>query len=222
MLPWKDHVQQKGEGIRDEKVKVLRSVVPIKTEDVIIGQYFDVPKDSTTPTYAQVILSIHNERWAGVPFILRASKALNQKKAEIHIQFHDAPGEIFDEDIHQDDLSDSVACDELVIQTELDLTCGEHYQGVKLSDAYERFILDIFMGSKINFVRSNELQKTWHIVDPILAEIDKKKISIVPYKFGSRGLRKAFDAAIKHGYIFRGTYVWKDERSVLTKNEEKM
>ncbi|CAF3790240.1 unnamed protein product [Rotaria sp. Silwood1] len=126
----------KGEGIRDQKVKVLRSVVPIKTEDVIIEQYFgdkystdsehqlgyldnkDVPKDSTTPTYAQVILSIHNERWAGVPFILRASKALNQKKAEIHIQFHDAPGEIFDEDIHQDDLSDSVACDELVIRIE--------------------------------------------------------------------------------------------------------
>ncbi|CAF3903335.1 unnamed protein product [Rotaria sp. Silwood1] len=121
MLPWKDHVQQKGEGIRDEKVKVLRSVVPIKTEDVIIGQYFDnkdVPKDSTTPTYAQVILSIHNERWTGVPFILRAGKALNQKKAEMHIQFLDAPSAIFDEDIHQDDLSDSVACDELVIRIE--------------------------------------------------------------------------------------------------------
>ncbi|CAF5161642.1 unnamed protein product, partial [Rotaria sp. Silwood1] len=79
------------EDIRDEKVKVLRSVLSIKIEDVIIGQYFgdkystdpehqlgylddkDVPKDSTTPTYAQVILSIHNEPWAGVPFILRAS-----------------------------------------------------------------------------------------------------------------------------------------------------
>ncbi|CAF1425078.1 unnamed protein product [Rotaria sp. Silwood1] len=76
MLPWKDHVQQKGEGIRDEKVKVLRSVVPIKTEDVIIGQYFGVPKDSTTPIYAQVILSIHNERWAGIPFILGAADVL--------------------------------------------------------------------------------------------------------------------------------------------------
>ncbi len=80
----------KGEDIRDEKVKVLRCIAPIKSEDVVIGQYVGdknskdperqqgylddkgVPKDSTTPTYAQVVLSINNERWADVPFILRA------------------------------------------------------------------------------------------------------------------------------------------------------
>ncbi|CAF4654082.1 unnamed protein product [Rotaria sp. Silwood2] len=88
----------KGEDIRDEKVKVLRSVRPIKLEDVVIGQYVGdkkstdperqqgyledkgVPKDSTTPTYAQVILSINNERWAGVPFILRAGIIINSTK----------------------------------------------------------------------------------------------------------------------------------------------
>ena len=82
----------KGEDIRDEKVKVLRSVAPIKLEDVIIGQYVGdkdsddperqlgylddkgVPKDSHTPTYAQFIVFINNERWDGVPFILRAGK----------------------------------------------------------------------------------------------------------------------------------------------------
>ncbi len=80
----------KGEDIRDEKVKVLRCIPAIKPEDVVIGQYVGdknskdperqlgylddkgVPKDSTTPTYAQVVLSVNNERWAGVPFILRA------------------------------------------------------------------------------------------------------------------------------------------------------
>ena len=82
----------KGEDIRDEKVKVLRCIPPIKLEDVVLGQYIGdksstdserqqgylddkgVPKDSATPTYAQVVLSINNERWAGVPFILRAGK----------------------------------------------------------------------------------------------------------------------------------------------------
>ncbi|CAF3783394.1 unnamed protein product [Rotaria sp. Silwood1] len=200
----------KDEDIRDEKVKVLRSALPIKTENVIIGQYFGdkhstdpehqlgylddkgVPQHSTTPTFAQVILSINNERWAG--------KALNQKKAEVRIPFHDAPGAMFDEDIHPNDLSGSVARDELVIcsqpneaiylkintkqpdemsfsieETELDLTYGERYQGIKLPDAYERLILDVFMGSKINFVCSDELLEAWRIVDPILAEIDKKK-----------------------------------------------
>jgi len=79
-----------GEDIRDEKVRVLRSVAPIKLEDVVIGQYVGdkdspiterqqgylddkgVPKDSVTPTFAQTILFVNNERWDGVPFILRA------------------------------------------------------------------------------------------------------------------------------------------------------
>lgn len=87
----------KGEDIRDEKVKVLRCIPAIKPEDVVIGQYVGdkdskdperqqgylddqgVPKDSSTPTYAQVVLSVNNERWAGVPFILRAGKS---KRAE--------------------------------------------------------------------------------------------------------------------------------------------
>jgi glucose-6-phosphate 1-dehydrogenase len=241
----------KGEDIRDEKVKVLRCIPPIKLEDVVIGQYTGdkdskdperqegylddkgVPKDSTTPTYAQVVLSINNERWAGVPFILRAGKALNEKKAEIRIQFRDSPDAMFG-----DDPNNTLARDELVIriqpneaiylklntkrpgemgysieETELDLTYGERYKGVKLPDAYERLILDVFMGSKINFVRSDELQEAWRIVDPILAEIDKKNIPVVPYKFGSAGLREAYEIAAKHGYVFRGTYVWKEDRS---------
>ncbi|CAF4637508.1 unnamed protein product [Rotaria sp. Silwood1] len=253
----------KGEDVRDEKVKLLRSVSPIKIEDVVIGQYVGdkdstdvehqqgylddegVPKDSTTPTYAQVVLSINSERWAGVPFILRAGKALNQKKAEVRIQFHDAPGRMFDKDISPNDSNDILARDELVIrvqpneaiylkvntkrpgemgfsieETELDLTYGKRYEDVQLPDAYERLILDVFMGSKINFVRSDELQEAWRILDPILAEIDKKKLPVIPYKFGSVGIRQAFDVATKHGYVFRGTYVWKDERSASATNKE--
>ena len=76
------------------------------------------------------------------------------------------------------------------------------------------------MGSKINFVRSDELQEAWRIVDPVLAEIDKKTIPIIPYTFGQIGIREAFDAATKHGYIFKGTYVWKDERSGSVTNKE--
>lgn len=87
-----------GEDIRDEKVKVLRCVVPVKLEDVVIGQYVGdkestdserqlgylddkgVPKDSVTPTFAQTVLFINNERWDGVPFILRAGILLKKLK----------------------------------------------------------------------------------------------------------------------------------------------
>jgi len=87
-----------GEDIRDEKVKILRCIEPIKLENVVIGQYVGdkestdperqlgylddkgVPKDSITPTYAQTVLFINNERWDGVPFILRAGSIFKNFK----------------------------------------------------------------------------------------------------------------------------------------------
>jgi len=253
-----------GEDIRDEKVRVLRSVAPIKLEDVVIGQYVGdkdspiterqqgylddkgVPKDSVTPTFAQTILFVNNERWDGVPFILRAGKAMNEKKAEIRIQFRDVPGGMFEEELTENGEKQKLARDELVVriqpneaiylkintkrpgemgysieETELDLTYNQRYQGVKLPDAYERLILDVFMGSKINFVRSDELQEAWRIVDPILAQIDNRKLSIIPYKFGVYGLREAFARAAHHGYVYTGTYSWKEDRSGSLTNSAK-
>uniref|UniRef100_A0A0E0NHE0 Glucose-6-phosphate 1-dehydrogenase n=1 Tax=Oryza rufipogon TaxID=4529 RepID=A0A0E0NHE0_ORYRU len=94
-------VSLKPEHIRDEKVKVLQSVTPIKHDEVVLGQYdgykddSTVPDDSNTPTFASLVLRVNNERWEGVPFILKAGKALNNRKAEIRVQFKDAPGDIF-------------------------------------------------------------------------------------------------------------------------------
>ncbi|CAI9111507.1 OLC1v1011743C5 [Oldenlandia corymbosa var. corymbosa] len=101
LLAMEKPVSIKPEHIRDEKVKVLQSVLPIKDEDVVLGQYDGytedptVPDNSNTPTFASVILRIHNERWEGVPFILKAGKALNSRKADVRIQFKEVPGDIF-------------------------------------------------------------------------------------------------------------------------------
>jgi glucose-6-phosphate 1-dehydrogenase len=148
---------------------------------------------------------------------------LNEKKAEIRIQFRDAPGGMFDELVIRVQPNEAIYLKvntkrpgEMgfsIEETELDLTYNERYQGVKLPDAYERLILDVFTGSRINFVRADELEEAWRIVDPVLSQIDKKKLPVIPYKFGVYGLQEAFDGAARHGYIFRGTYVWKNERS---------
>lgn len=92
-----------AEDIRNEKVKVLRSMKVVPLEDVVIGQYRartaggtklpgylddpTVPKGSLTPTFATVAMFINNARWDGVPFLLKAGKALHKRCAEIRVQF---------------------------------------------------------------------------------------------------------------------------------------
>lgn len=96
-----------AEDIRDEKVKVLKSVQPLTLDNCVVGQYVaangkpgytddpGVPKDSRTPTFATAVMHIRNDRWDGVPFILKCGKALNEQKAEIRIQMRDVPGALF-------------------------------------------------------------------------------------------------------------------------------
>lgn len=67
---------------------MLRSIPPIKSEDTLLGQYVaadgkpgyldddTVPKNSVCPTFAATVLWIKNERWNGVPFILKAGKGM--------------------------------------------------------------------------------------------------------------------------------------------------
>lgn len=78
------------------QVKVLRSMRPLQLEDVVVGQYKGhskgsrsysgytddptVPKDSLTPTFAAAAMFIDNARWDGVPFLMKAGKALHTRR----------------------------------------------------------------------------------------------------------------------------------------------
>lgn len=91
-----------GRAIRDAKVNILRAIEPLKLEDTILGQYEGYADDPTienkgtnTPTFATLMLKINNPRWHGVPFIMKAGKSLNERKAEMRIQFKDAPASDF-------------------------------------------------------------------------------------------------------------------------------
>lgn len=69
-------VSNRADDLRDEKVKVLRCIPPVRAEEVVLGQYAaaggkpgyledeTVPNDSKTPTFATCVLHIRNERWA--------------------------------------------------------------------------------------------------------------------------------------------------------------
>ncbi|XP_037420728.1 inactive glucose-6-phosphate 1-dehydrogenase 4, chloroplastic-like isoform X4 [Triticum dicoccoides] len=92
-----------GEDIRDEKVKVLKSIRKVDIEDVVLGQLKDTSgkvdryTKSMTPTYFAAAMYIDNARWDGVPFLIKTGMGLMENRAEIRIQFHHVPGNIYRE-----------------------------------------------------------------------------------------------------------------------------
>ncbi|XP_060515882.1 glucose-6-phosphate 1-dehydrogenase isoform X2 [Cylas formicarius] len=228
------------DDIRNEKVKVLKSIKPLELNDVVLGQYVGdpqkegeaklgylddptVPKDSITPTYALSVLRINNERWDGVPFILKCGKALNERKAEVRIQFEDVPGDIFDGKPKRNELVIRVQPGEALYvklmvktpgmafdmeETELDLTYGSRYSHVKLPDAYERLILDVFCGSQMHFVRADELSEAWRIFTPLLHQIEQERVKPIPYTYGSRGPKEADELLLNNNFTYTGSYKW--------------
>ncbi|KAJ7540282.1 hypothetical protein O6H91_10G007600 [Diphasiastrum complanatum] len=115
LLAMEPPVSLEGEDIRNEKVKVLRSMRKLTLDDVVLGQYkasiskdekfkvagyLDEPNvspNSLTPTFVAAALYIDNGRWDGVPFLIKAGKGLIKHKVEIRIQFRHVPGNLYRE-----------------------------------------------------------------------------------------------------------------------------
>ncbi|KAK3404313.1 hypothetical protein EUGRSUZ_K00618 [Eucalyptus grandis] len=223
-----------AEDIRNEKVKVLRSMRPLQLEDVIVGQYKGhskgakslpgytddptVSKDSLTPTFAAAALFINNARWDGVPFLMKAGKALHTKRAEIRVQFRHVPGNLYkrnfgtDLDKATNELVLRVQPDEAIYlkinnkvpglgmrldRSDLNLLFKARYPR-EIPDAYERLLLDAIEGERRLFIRSDELDAAWALFTPLLKELEEKKIVPELYPYGSRGPVGAHYLAAKH------------------------
>jgi glucose-6-phosphate 1-dehydrogenase len=231
-----------AEDLRNEKVKVLKAIQPVELKDVVLGQYVGnpegkdddarngylddktVPKDSVTPTFATALLRVQNERWDGVPFFLRCGKALNERKAEVRIQYKEVAGDIFKKgELKRDELVLRVQPNEAVYmklntkkpgfsfeaeETELDLSFNSRYKDIRFPDAYERLFFDLFGGQQYNFVRADELEHAWRIFTPLLKQIEGEHIKPEKYVFGSRGPESSDALMRNHGYVFSGTYKW--------------
>ncbi|XAR48205.1 Glucose-6-phosphate dehydrogenase [Bertholletia excelsa] len=212
-----------AEDIRNEKVKVLRSMRPLRLEDVVIGQYRShtkggvtypaytddktVPPGSLTPTFAAAALFINNARWDGVPFLMKAGKALHNKRAEIRVQFRHVPGNLYNRNFGTDldqatnELVIRVQPDEAIYlkinnkvpglgmrldRSNLNLLYAARYSK-EIPDAYERLLLDAIEGERRLFIRSDELDAAWSLFTPVLKELEEKRIIPEYYPYGSRG-----------------------------------
>ncbi|KAF5101369.1 hypothetical protein D0Z03_000609 [Geotrichum reessii] len=228
-----------AEDIRDEKVKLLKAIAPLTLDDAVLGQYVrsedgkepaytdddTVSKGSRAVTFAALHLQIHNERWEGVPFILRAGKALDEAKVEIRIQFKDVAKGIF-KSIPRNELVIRVQPEEAIylklntkypglttrtVISDLDLTYHSRYANLKIPEAYEALILDALRGDHSNFVRDDELLVSWQLFSPLLHMIDNDT-SVVPepYPYGSRGPKSVSKFLADRGYVRdkEGLYQW--------------
>lgn len=227
------------ESIRDEKVKVLKAMSAIDPNDILIGQYGKsedgskpaytdddtVTKDSKCVTFAALCFNIQNERWDGVPIIMRAGKALNEGKVEIRLQYKAVPSGVF-KDIPNNELVIRVQPDAAVYMkfnsktpglsnatqvTDLDLTYSSRYKNYWIPEAYEVLIREALLGDHSNFVRDDELEISWQLFTPLLEKLeadDAPKPEIYPY--GSRGPKNLKSYLAKHKFNLEGShsYTW--------------
>lgn len=192
-----------ADRLRNEKVKVLDSILIPSQEEALAqmatGQYKGylkepgVPKDSRTPTYAAVRLQIENWRWKGVPFYLRSGKAMGKRYSEVTIQFREPPFRLFPQPPGHVPAGNRITLVlqpnegiKLCIQTKVPAIEGTSlqsrdlffdYKGAygALPEAYERLLLDAMQGDASLFMRGDEIERSWEVMDPFVKAIESAK-----------------------------------------------
>ncbi|MFO0880834.1 MAG: glucose-6-phosphate dehydrogenase [Gemmataceae bacterium] len=198
------------EPLRNEKVKVLDAIPIPSLEEaqerIVVGQYEGyraekgVAPDSVTPTYAAVELQVDNWRWRGVPFFLRSGKALASRVTEVVIQFRCPPHLMFplprgttlecnrlsiciqpDEGIHLNFQSKVPDHGSLQLQpTDMEFHYRDAYPDRPLPEAYERLLQDALAGDASLFMRSDEIERAWTIIDPLIAASESLQPQVYP------------------------------------------
>ena len=194
-----------AEAIRDEKVKLLRSIRSLRPEDIskqaVRGQYFagmvdgslqpgyrqepKVNAESNVETFMALKLFIDNWRWSGVPFYLRTGKCLPLSASEVRIQFRPTPYVLFAAQCGQ-----RLDANSLTLRLQPDEGISLRFNGkvpgtsvavrpVRMHfsydsefgaytpEAYERLLLEAMAGDATLFIRRDEVEIAWQIVDSI-------------------------------------------------------
>jgi glucose-6-phosphate 1-dehydrogenase len=221
-------VSYEAEALRNEKVKLLRVVQPIKPTDVVRGQYTagvidgqhvdgyreepGVAPESTTETFAALRLHIDSWRWSGVPFYLRTGKRLRTRDTRVVVTFRDVPLHFFAglnvDRIDSNILTIRIQPDEgialafvakqpgpeITTQTvQMDFSYGSSFK-TSPPEAYERLLHDALLDDHTLFIREDEVDRGWEIIDPVLRNPPR----VVPYAAGTLGPDQA-DSLIAPG-----------------------
>jgi len=187
--------------------------------DVKVPAYIDeqdVPSSSNTETYAALKLYIDNWRWRGVPFYLRTGKRMARRQSMISICFRHPPQQLF-RDVSKEGMKQNwlilgiQPCNCVRIEVtakqpglemntqQVSLNASLLDEGEVKVDAYEGLLLDVLGGDRSLFLRDDEVEYAWRIVDPVIDAWSKDVKPLQSYPAGSWGppeSRVIFDKAV--------------------------
>jgi glucose-6-phosphate 1-dehydrogenase len=168
-----------------------------------------VDPHSTTETYVAMKLKVDNWRWSGVPVYVRTGKRLPKRVSEVAMQFHRVPHLPFHssqvKDLEPDALVLRIQPDEgitlrfgakvpgqafRVRSVSMDFFYGAAFLE-ETPEAYERLLLDALIGDATLFIRSDEVQQAWRIVDPLLQSWANDDVPLAKYEAGTWGPEEA-------------------------------
>jgi glucose-6-phosphate 1-dehydrogenase len=178
------------DSVRDKKLELFKAVRSADPKRYVRGQYEgfrDVPGvavDSTTETYAALELAIDNWRWSGVPFFVRAGKAMPVKETEVSVVFKRPPplGVGRGKRPGQNQMTVRIDPQPGARLRFLAKKAGEEaFEPADLEvlfekepgeepEPYERLLDDALRGRSQLFTREETIEETWRIVQPLLDE----------------------------------------------------
>ena len=191
----------------DERTKVLESMLPLRPDDLVRGQYRGyrdepgVGEASDTETFVAVRVEVDNWRWAGVPFFLRTGKRMAVSRQAVTLAFREPPHRLFPDLPRDGEANDYLTLD---LGDEEGMTLSflakRPGAGISLTPAamtfrstssfgsaaigpYERLLHDALMGDRTLFTRADGIERTWELVADVLA----RPPQLHPYEQGSWG-----------------------------------
>ena len=179
-------VRTDSESIRDEKVKVLKAMLPLAPENLIRGQFRGylkepgVKPDSKVETFAALKLEVDSWRWRGVPFYIRAGKLLPVTCTEMVVRLRQPPTMYQGFGLKSNyvrlrispEITIALGLNRMAPLTEsageLTEILGVTHPPAAEMDAYERVLSDAMAGDATLFAREDYVEEAWRIVDPAL------------------------------------------------------
>ncbi len=216
-----------ADGLRDAKAAAFRSIRPLDPARVVRGQYEGyrdlegVDDDSDVETFVAIEVRLDCDRWRDTPFYLRTGKALAASRRTVTLTFREPDKDLFADDSVPDALVLELG-DETRVETHLNTkrpgprlrlarACGvlalpDDYDDPDDPDddrpleAYERLLLDVMRGDQTLFTRSDEVDRLWEVVAPVLDDPPP----VQPYEVGSWGPDAALDLPGPGGWHLHG------------------